>query len=717
MATSKRAAPTTPKTAASVNVVLASKAMRSLSRKQFAASSLPGRELAVQPPAKYSLAQTFVLAAIGAGAGFVWAKGTGRSTKKSMAVGAGIGAGGALLRQAMQEDKAEFDGVITDDTAGVSAVSLVVPSRSFTVKERAPSRKGWRTDNSITTSSGKQAVKIVTLLGEPLTTDPIGWLGGLAAHGNLVQFAQVKYLLLHSNIHADQVHIFPGVKFRKPGAGEGAINYPVDLLDAVGHRWNTISRKGDLLANNFSECPSPVFKGAHSPYEKGILELKPIYETSCWWHPGQAIRNFVLGLGMQTNPTGRPIWDTTGSKYGGNVSNGRRFEEYLGAVIRFQEKYNPKGLTQASFAVQNATLLAGGFCKIGGKNICQSVGYTYAKSLAEAKDYGGPKEEYWQKNYFKPDNDPLFLQGAALWDTTVKYPAWVKNSEDRKRFQRRNWHYFEACRWYVWAGEMLREHSKEARMVPPTREWVDHCLLWGIGVPTEAQIVGRRSLPWWYENAEDGEGLNLWNGLSYKQVRVVLDTLMRHTPPPGHPEYDGTHIASGLGRRLLMDIPEAAGTINPPVWMDWSSWWADRTYKWGMASWQKNLNIFYTVSLGIFKAIAGMATAGIGTAAVTIIEVVSELVQLGYKWLVNHDIDIEDFGDLVGIAGKCSSAMELDLNIGDALSPETQQLFNSFSSGVKDLKDNWKWTYTNDAYGGLLSNSDFSKALKDQGII
>jgi len=640
--TTRTVKPTLSLTATQVKSVTKITAM---SREQFAKTRI-GSDLLRGSPKKYSLAQMFVLSALGGAVG----AGVGKLLNKSVPISAGVGAAaggsGSLVAQSLKKPDYNVSGGI--EVGNTTAVLL-----SPTTKQQSKSR-------SVSRSVTDGAVRPILVSGS-LSPDPIGWLGGLAAHGNLVQALMIRYV--HDR-DRDEVHIHPGLRFKDPDNKHGAGQpWPNDIgvatvNDYYKHQRHTGSSK--LFANRFCEWPSPVFQGWFTTIEMNSTFMpQPDYANSRWnSRPGTMVRDFVLGMDGYRS---KEVWKT-------NKGKNKNFENYIAAVNRFQTK---QGAPQSAGAIATA----------------------------------------FTAQRVKPFSERKHIPGVILWDTEVSYPYWVKTPSQREAFGKRNWNYFEACRWYVWAGEMLRLHSPGTRFLSPSQEWVDHCLLWGIGVPTTYQAISRKNMVEWYKK----QGVD--TGMSRNQVDAILKALMRNTPPPGHPDYNGAHIAVAGRGRLMMDIPETAGTINPPVWTEWDSWWQERLYKWGTRPKMKRQAAILSIALAAYKAIAGVVSCGSVSTALEVVSCISDIVQLGYKWLVERDIDLEDFGDIVGIAGKATTSLNIDLEFDGNITAGTQQLLDQFNNGVTALQTIYQWDYTNEAFGGMFSDQDLAAFLEAQGIV
>lgn len=155
-------------------------------------------------------------------------------------------------------------------------------------------------------------------------------------------------------------------------------------------------------------------------------------------------------------------------------------------------------------------------------------------------------------------------------DRKLSMPAWFGNSfetETNRAFALRVWRYYEAGYFLVWSGTM---YALQADAKIPDW-WLDHAWFWGCPVPTDEARQAKRNWSRGCQHLDDKEPIkpqsihgDAYGKLPQEDVDLILQLIVRHTPPPGSVE----EILPSDNRRLI-DWPaiDATGGFRPTFTM------------------------------------------------------------------------------------------------------------------------------------------------------
>jgi len=311
-------------------------------------------------------------------------------------------------------------------------------------------------------------------------------------------------------------------------------------------------------------------------------------------------------------------------------------------------------------------------------------------------------------------------QVAAYPDTLKVPPVWQSNVP---LFTKRLEQYYGIGQWLVWAGEMFRIHSRSVvRPNDPSaiyywNAWKDHCLAWGVGYSEAMRVVKKRNMLDLVEGGTLIPDGRLWlrTGFNHSQVREYLELIMKHTPPPGTPGFNGAQIAPDGFTRMLCDMPEAVGSMKPPWEIDQREWLEGMRTIIGNQGANKGLAVFVKV-LGVVNSLMPGGSAVINTVTGYITSVVTEVIMAGGYLRVGEAIG---WNDIVGMVGDLMTAAsdELGLDLAgvasegiDAFEEVARELqmssvYGQIMSTYSDLKEIYGWDYVDQAFGTLLAQT------------
>ena len=718
------------KTPATTSMMVAKRPVTSISRAVVGARISPaelsratnvaGADLAKDSAlSKISVSRALFLTALGAVGGAVAAK----LAKKPLGIGAGIGAsvGGAgsiaqnMLGDGDQSVVTDAQVISTADSAGKGGMTIltVAPKKTRGIPKQ-------------TRGIPKQTRGIKSfLITEAKHEEPIGWLAAVVAHGGAVQAGMLKYCQDHSN------HVLPHLKLTPPGGPYGS--------------WTRSYSYWTLLTERFMEMPSPVFANFRPPM---ITYDVPLCNGS---YPGEDIQH-VSG---RHRPKDHPIiWGSVDIEEAiGNVA----WAASLGAYQQYtkvysyihcdadqyfaQDELDDLGADQYKFE-NNGWFPSKGIKPA--KNIERWIKYSEVKRRFSGKNltrdqYRDAVKRYYSRNGLSYALSVHPISGAYYFE----YPRirniptyWNQSKQRRTDWMNRLDHFYMNCNWLVWAGEMLRLHSKKEvwKGVLPNSRWRDHLLLWGVGRPNKGQTNDRRNM------REYDWGTTLDNPfvLEYtkQEVEEILKAIMYHTPPPCDYRFQGNQIAALGQPKMMMDIPDAAGSLQLPVRMD--GWVYNRGLQIGGSA-----GTFDPFALGfqvVASAVGGAAGGVVSIGSSILFTTIAQVVQRAYDMAIKGMLTGKRFSgaDVVGLVGDLALSLanqagaeaaaavirELEkqgVNVdiealrqqfGSILSAsEVEGALINIEAQYHILRDVEKWDFLDSAFAGLMSD-EVAKAVR-----
>jgi hypothetical protein len=545
--------------------------------------------------------------------------------------------------------------------------------------------------------------------------EPLGWFGYLLAHGGACLAYTYDYCESHKHLLPDMAASY---EWQKGDIGRG----PDVLID---DDWS----RSTLMVNRFAEWPAPcVPRGSprflgYQGYDPGVRNRRA------------ELRESLFCYHLNVDPSG-------GSFHGG--------EDY----ILGRKHYG--GIT--SDLKMEVSAWGHGELHIDGSGRCyyrtHSHGNHIDKPIRPAENVLS-YISYISSSDHRVHNKQLLLALPLLIANTQRQlvcpPFWRATADRRAEWWSRICYWFYNAQWLVWCAEMARLHCHLTRSLPAPQWWRDHCLAWGIGVPTLAQVLARRTFTHQMHepDLELGDHISttagLVRGIKAPQLWEMLRLVVTYTPIPGSAGYCGEQIVPGEKKsdgktaryRLhLLDIPPEAGAIVPPVKLD--MWFPATSTKWSLGTTDTTLGadviapVINAVTSTVGSIVGAGALTSIGTALTqvagqTISNVVMKVasVVLGRLWEIVREADPKfkiGAGDIVGIVGGViggvGAGAGIDLkgipsDLWDNLKKVGAELeqfgdWSDLSSTLYDLQDKLTglrdrlgWDYLDQAYGGL----------------
>ena len=681
-----------------------------------------GAQLVAQsesPLANVSLGSLLLFAGIGTAGGALISKLLGKSALAGAAVG-GVtaGVGSVVTGIAGIGDENSLGSLLvvapTDDTGqGGLTVGLL---RANDITMRRAAATGSARD---ILSASPRAV----ILTQEKLDEPPGWLAAVIAHGGAIQAATMEYIGNHSN------QFWPHLKVEPPKTSIGS--------------WTRNRTSGSLFTNRFMEWPSPVFPRCRPPFVTldyyGRKSFQPSHQTA--W-----------GAAQMPESMGHPVHHATWYAYRESdihdyISADDDYllsDRHLERVAEHDEDFFSKGTFSSPIRpAENVRKWI--------REYEENANWPFKRWKLRPDHYYDAMDRLFKRlgipksDYFYPDQtlqavelpggggfDPGGGMGPGLSEARPirHYPAitsppayWNQKSSYRKLWLQRLDTWYRNSNWLVWAAEMVRLHSDGWNDNPST-EWKDHCVLWGVGTPDGDLRSQRENFGKWYKKDENSP---YWLGYSKSYVKQILQAVMRHTPPPVDPRFQGNQIAPEGSSRMMMDIPEGAGSMRPPIYAD--KFGRERAIQ--IARSAGTFNIYSAM----VQVAASLCSQGIGNAVVgaigstVIATTVSEMIQNLYrtvsegKWLSGGDVVamVGEFATaFVEYAGEDAAAALLQELNAQGVNIDTSALTEQFQQhldapGVRSMLERIQyqynslrttdhWDYLDQAYAGMLSD-------------
>jgi hypothetical protein len=340
----------------------------------------------------------------------------------------------------------------------------------------------------------------------------------------------------------------------------------------------------------------------------------------------------------------------------------------------------------------------------------------------------------------------LMVTAPGFSSRAVFVPPYYRTSTKRLHdFYRRLARWYYTARWLVWAGEMLREHSYlgQGHSREPPSWWKAHALSWAVGVP------GAGMSQKWHYDAPTEHSLHV--EMTQAQVYEILRLVVAHTPPPGTEGATGQQIAPQGIARTLCDIPDAAGSIAPPIDLlddNGEQWWAT----WAVSDfkaheeylpWLKVVGPIIDGLISICGSGAGGAiSTGLKAATTALNAVQSALVHVVATYALKAVVGLGrgkmiSSGDVVGLVGDVIGASGL---ADDVLKDVPEDLWSALKTAgavIPQIKGDWQealprlqelqaqivgvqefyhWNFADAAYGGLGLSGYTKDELSTKGV-
>ena len=736
------------RTSATSSMVISRKVTEAIPRKQLAVTvNAAGRDLAQESSiARMSIPRAIGLAALGGLGGFLAAKALKKSAKLGAGIGAGVGGVGSLgCAMLSGEDQSTVGSsiiVAPTDSAGKGGLTIISVASSAKAQKKVAveTRRATPKTRTVVASRAVKKVRKTFLITKSKHDEPIGWLAAVIAHGGAVQIGMMQYIKEHKN------HMLPHLK----------ITPPENLLKS----WTRSYSYWTLFTERFMEMPSPMFANLRPPmitydrpdYTTGTYGIGAFKHQTIW---GSANIDAAIGCAahvatVKALPSStskgeyahhhlacEDEYDFTSHQWAKLADNRRKFEdlgEFAGSIkpaynikkwIKYSEekrRFKNKHLTNDEYkdAVKSYYSRAG-------------ISYDAQKVWIPPQPAGifqRARPGYW--NFIHPS-----IQGIPAY--------WNQSKNHRQKWMKRLDYFYLNCQWLVWAGEMLRLHSKKEvwKGVTPSRAWRDHCVLWGVGRPTTGQTKDRRNMREYDGGSLEHEAFLL--EYTKNDVNKILKAIMYHTPPPCDPRFQGNQIASGNNPRMMMDIPKAAGKLQCPVRMD--EWLQEIGKYVGNTAGTSNP---IAIGMSIWMSVIGSMAGGAGGVASTITNVgsqvlvttVSQVMQSIFEFAKKGLLNPGEFSgnDIVGLVGDfaegalsymgaegagplfdalAKQGLDIDIDAvmqqvgaGVANAAELETYLRGIVNQYDILSNVSKWDYLDSAFAGLVSDAAAKIALE-----
>jgi hypothetical protein len=331
----------------------------------------------------------------------------------------------------------------------------------------------------------------------------------------------------------------------------------------------------------------------------------------------------------------------------------------------------------------------------------------------------------------------------------LNVPAYYRSSPARlNEWWIRLVRWYHRAAWCVWAAETMRGSVHGAGAAPSW--WASHCAAWGVGLMSPADVA-HKGLP----TTAEGKSAVLRPTDNAEHVESIMRSILAQTPVPGSRGSLGDQIAPGsidsAGRarfsRKLLDIPAAAGSVDPPYSVnEWAGYAVDRWYAHESKKAARWSGLFaQIISIEASLCGAGFASAvtapltqaaavGMGAVAGQIVsKVVSLAIQGAFRVGQSGQIsDLGSWGDVVGLIGEAVNIAGIGQGGVSAMLPagawqalqDVGSAFPSFAGADNDalaapltaIRNAFAelrgqgWPYIEEAYGGLGLAADAKSA-------